>query len=1219
MESTSAPTDSFTSYQRQAVAARGNVLVMAGAGTGKTKTLVARCLDCLDRERSSLEEMLVVTFTEAAAAEMRLRLRQELEKKISATPGDEHLRHQSALFDLAHIGTLHGFCFKLIREHFHELALDPQLAVLDEGAARQLAGESLEELFKIHYEGEDRFSRAVQNLIQVQGNGRDESIRALVLRLHHYSQTRPDAGGWLAERLAEFSTTEPVRWQDWLLTAIHAWRNEWLPILDSLRQENEKAAELAGPLSRISTSFTRESAAEILKQALSADDNWPAKRKTVLRRPLENFFEEAKFLGSLASVTRDGDPLTEDWNWIRGPMETLVRLATEFARKFSDRKRADGVLDFHDLEQYALQLLWNFETWKPSAIAEFWRRKLRFVFVDEYQDINAAQDKIIAALSREGAAANRFLVGDVKQSIYRFRLADPKIFRAYAQNWHDAEGQTIALSENFRSRESLLGFVNSVFHLVMRQAVGGVDYDDDSSLKFGAPSARAALARAQEPAPRTELLLRWKNRLDDQAAENEGGTFAGLEESAREARLVAGHLRKCVAEKHRVWSEERKEFSDVQFSDMAVLLRSPRGQAELYAQEFERAGVPLAIVRGGFYDNIEILDLRSLLQLLDNPLQDVPCLAVLRSPLVGLSLAELAEIRLTLKDGYFWTATVSSARSGTGIPAALRAKLENFLNRFWRWRKLARQVSLSQCLEQILAETYYPEWLKTRPRGEQRVANLDSFLQLAQKFDQFQRQGLFRFLKFIEAQQEVEAEPEFAAASAGEAVRLMSIHQSKGLEFPFVVLAGLDKKFNERDLHGEIILDEKFGLCPRVKPPQTGGRYPSLPHWLAQKHQKRELRGEELRLLYVAMTRARDTLVLSTAVSDKKWESSWTKPASVTTQKIAAAGSFADWLGLWFAQNAGPLGATATSGRSTHCCWRFVDEAGPTGRQVGSPGEPSSGNPPDQIGDNSTDPIESLDDVLDDATTEKLRLMLTWQYPHEAATRRAAKSSVTELRRTAEETDDEAEKLFTAPAPPAAAAEPTPATPASPRIRKCEAASRRLNASEIGAAHHKFLQHIGLAETSNLAAEAARLLRENLLTADEHAVLDLAALGMFWESPLGRSICKQPPEAVKRELPFTARFSPPEIAIITGRPADKTLKDDFIVVQGVADLVVLLPEEIWLVDFKTDDLREGELAAKKQTYRPQLQLYASALEKIFSRKVTRRALHFLAIRQTVDV
>ncbi|MEI9863280.1 MAG: UvrD-helicase domain-containing protein [Limisphaerales bacterium] len=534
--------------------------------------------------------------------------------------------------------------------------------------------------------------------------------------------------------------------------------------------------------------------AEVLGQIVSADltANYPKGKAGKLRPALGDIFEEAKFLAALATMKGGDDPLAEDWNWVRDHMETLVRLAQEFGQQFSARKLTDGVLDFHDLEQFALKLLWSFSTGQPTDIAKMWRKKLNFVFVDEYQDINAAQDKIIAALARnsspsplegeragvrgesvvgsstvstisnapshpsssiplpfegrgklETTGGNRFLVGDVKQSIYRFRLADPKIFRDYARDWNGANGQVIPLSENFRSRESLLGFVNSVFPLLMRQDLGGVEYDEDAKLKFGSRETRLDFSIAKDSSPRTELLLRLKATVGDEV-QNEPGMdeLADLGEAEKEARLLALRLKELHVEGHQVWDDEEKLFRTVEWRDMAVLLRAISGKSEVFAMEFEQAGVPLVIARGGFYESSEISDLLSLLQLLDNPLQDVPCIAVLRSPLVGLSLDELAAIRLIVPREHFWTALVRSQNPEAGIQNETRGKIEKFLERFSRWRKLARQVSLSRCLEQVLAETHYADWLRThRPRGEQRHGNVHHFLNLAQKFDQFQRQG----------------------------------------------------------------------------------------------------------------------------------------------------------------------------------------------------------------------------------------------------------------------------------------------------------------------------------------------------------------------------------------------------------------------------------------------------------------------------------------------
>jgi ATP-dependent helicase/nuclease subunit A len=1258
--------DPLTPAQRRAVTARGNVLVMAGAGTGKTRTLVERCLHCLCAERASLDELLVVTFTDAAAAEVRHRLRRELENQAQENPGDPHWAAQLALFDTAHVGTLHSFCLKLVREHFYELGLDSQLAVLDEGEARLLADETLDAELQDHYAGQNELAGRVQQLIQTYGGGRDQAIRRLVLRLHDYAQTRPDAEGWLTRQIEKFAAPEPAEWRQWLADAIRRWRDEWLPVLENLKNGNEKATELseifgqkgsadvpaaksgvvpdlASPKSvrrdaersrpeACATPLFRETAAEILERIVSADGDWPAKRKTALRKPLESLFDEAKFLLSLATVKNGSDPLAEDWDWVRSPMGALLQLTRSFAARFAARKRDDGVLDFHDLEQFALKLLWDFGAGQPSSLAERWREKIRFVFVDEYQDINAAQDKIIQALSRDdrwgetaGAPAlaeeeggsrhpgNRFLVGDAKQSIYRFRQADPKIFRDYAEAWRGPNGQTIPLAENFRSREALLGFVNSVFELLMREEIGGVDYDADARLQFGAPEPRAALSLAQDPAPRAELLLRFKPGRDDAEAGDEAGAgdLAGMAETEKEARLLAIQLKQLINARQEVWDDGKKAFRAVEWRDLAVLLRSPANKAEAYAKEFERAGVPLMVERGGFYDSSEIMDLLSLLQLLDNPLQDVPAIAVLRSPLAGLSLDELAQIRLAARHGHFWTA-LNRWRDGA-VPerAATFSKVDNFLKRFSRWRELARQTSLSQCLESVLAETHYADWLKTRPRGAQRQANLERLLNLAQHFDQFQRQGLFRFLRFVEAQREAEVEPEVAPLAEENAVRLMSIHQSKGLEFPVVAVADLAKPFNLQDLRGEIIFDETLGLCPRVKPPGTGRRYPSLPYWLAQQRQRREQWGEELRLLYVALTRARDTLILTASVAGKKWETLWTKTGAVTPQAILSAQSCADWLGLWFAQNQGQSpkfdAAKATEGELPFLRWRIVDDDKLIAWWGERPREPlaeSSPALPDGLRGRSPHQLETLAPEM----KQKLRAALTWKYEFHAATARKAKSSVTALRRqAAEEGDDETEPLF----PERSFARPTRRDPKT-----------KLPAAEAGTAHHKFLQHLALENAGDAAAlelEAHRLEREKVLSAPERAALDLEAVAAFWNSADGRKIRGQPPDCVKRELPFTAKFSPAELDKIIGTKPEPGLADEFIVVQGVADLVVLLPKEIWLVDFKTDEVRANELPEKKRLYEPQLKLYAQALERIYARPVTVCWLHFFAARKTVDV
>jgi ATP-dependent helicase/nuclease subunit A len=374
MESARTQSDLLTPSQRQAVVARGNVLVVAGAGTGKTHTLVTRCLDCLCRERAALEEVLVVTFTEAAATELKQRLRTALEQSlhsqllgatnpVSAGEGgstiNQHLAEQLALFDTAPIGTLHSFCLRLVREHFYELGLDPELAVLDAGEARLLAEETLDEQFQSHYAGQTGLSVATQDLIQIYGSGDERPIRAMLLRLHHYTQTRSDADRWLGAQVTRFNSPEPREWHEWLRDAITGWRAEWLTALDELKSDNEKAAECREILLKLPEAFSLEQAASVSEMILVADGNYTARKKTALRKPLKAFFADAAFLHSLTPSESTRDPLAEDWDWVRGHMTALLQLAQEFGEQFAERKRADGVLDFHDLEQFALKLLWD--------------------------------------------------------------------------------------------------------------------------------------------------------------------------------------------------------------------------------------------------------------------------------------------------------------------------------------------------------------------------------------------------------------------------------------------------------------------------------------------------------------------------------------------------------------------------------------------------------------------------------------------------------------------------------------------------------------------------------------------------------------------------------------------------------------------------------------------------------------------------------------------
>ena len=502
---------SLNPAQQTAVLATGNVLVAAGAGTGKTSTLVQRCLRLLldPQHPCSLENILMVTFTEAAAAEMRGRIRDELQKRLGAatagSPEAELLEGHIALLDTARISTLHSFCLELIRHHFHELALDPQVLVLDERQTAPMTREVLDELLGDCYAGRNPLGGAARDLVQRYGRGSDTRIRELILALHRHAQSLADPARWLEERAAEFRQSTPAHWQLWLFESFLEWRTFWRPVIAPYAALSDNMEECAAALDPLPADLKAVAAAlERIVAAFRA--KW--KRGTVgtVRDPNEEFFDDALFLHSQlepATGPAQASPgltaLEQDWGWAAPPMLALLELSQEFTRRFSLRKRELGGIDFSDQEQMALELLR-----KPSIAAQ-WQRQFHHVFVDECQDINAAQDALITAISRSGPEASRFLVGDVKQSIYRFRLADPAIFRRYEDDWRadPALGQRIPLSGNFRSRESVLSAANSLFGLLMRRSVGGVDYDADARLVFGAgPQAGATGHPGRRPAPR---------------------------------------------------------------------------------------------------------------------------------------------------------------------------------------------------------------------------------------------------------------------------------------------------------------------------------------------------------------------------------------------------------------------------------------------------------------------------------------------------------------------------------------------------------------------------------------------------------------------------------------------------------------------------------------------------------------------------------------------
>ncbi len=1196
----------LTAQQRAALAARGNVLVAAGAGTGKTSTVTERCLQLVWQEKCSLEEILMVTFTEAAAAEMRERLRQRLrEAADQATPDSDDapwLAEQLALLDQAAISTLHSFCLGLVRRNFHTLGLDPACVVLDDSQTKPLIQTVLNELFLKHYADESPPAAAVRELIRTYGRGNDDDLRRLVVKIHQYTQTLASPPEWFAAQMELFSDESPTAWHKQFLAAVREWQREWREAIEPYVQGSKTVRACSVALEAIDANAGPAAIAIQLAAITAADGSkWDVLKKH-FRDPIKGFFESATFLLDLAR--NNGAALAEDWQWSRAPMLTLLRLVQEFGAAFAQAKRDLGGIDFADQEQFALQLLLDGDR-QPSAVARACREKFRFVFVDECQDINAAQDAILRAISRDGDDANRFLVGDVKQSIYRFRLADPRIFQKYQEEWaalRSQSGQTLALTENFRSAEGLLRFINPLFRRLMRPVVGGMSYDATAELQFGAPSTRAALSAKKDSEPRVRLHLLTKNEEattgnDESDSRNpRTAELTDLPTTEREALLIATELRQLKAREHRIWDRQTGDFRAVEYSDMVVLLRATTGRTEVFAKAFHHIGVPLLAGRAGFLAAQEVTDILNLLRLLDNPLQDLPLLAVLRSPFVGLSAEELVRLRMIERHGLLWNTLWRSEGPGVHDTSELTTKLQTFRRQFQSWRDLIRHSSLTHCIETALIETHYESLLLAGERGRERVANVRRLIEMARRFDPFQREGLFRFLQFINEQEEAEVSHPPAGTTHENAVRVMTIHASKGLEFPVVVVAGLGGRFNLRDLSGDILLNEDLGLAPKILPPNTRGKYPSIAHWHAAQRERRAALGEELRLLYVALTRARDTLLLVGSAARQDVLAHWQNPAPLTDHALLKANTYLDWLRLWFVNETKPGDWQGGNiGANGLLSWQFH-----TANVVAE-------SPRDLLADQTPDVLV----IPTPKQIAEIRNRIALRYAHESAVLEPAKTTVTALRRRiADETDDEARKLF----------QPKVSTQSAVTSRTN---ATRLSAAEVGVAHHTFQQFVAVQRTAtelDLRNEAEQMRVTGALTEEQLAALDFGALSHFWQSDLGAKLRKLPAPAINREMPFTARISASELqALNVLPPANPLPADDFIVVQGQVDLAVLLPEEIWVLDFKTDRVNADELSAKAAHYAPQLKIYALALARIYRRPVTHCWLHFLTARCTMAV
>lgn len=1240
---------SWTTEQQQVIDLRNrNILVSAAAGSGKTAVLVERIVKIITDKNHpvDIDHLLIVTFTNAAAAEMRERIGNAIEKALDEQPGNEHLLRQLTLIHNAQITTIDSFCLYVVRNHFHEIDLEPNFRIGDEGELKLLREDVLGRVLEQNYEEP---SEAFSDFVEGYASGRtDAALNEMILQLYEFSRSYP----W------------PEKWLD---SFVGAYRIE-------TREELDRAEWLA-PLTQ-NIRFVLKDCEQLLKQALAVtqQDDGPDMYEKAVRSDLEKYESLSKLTSfcelsvALSDIKYDrlassrgfeGDPdklelvkslreqakdvvkkLCRQYFFCSPEMmigqlertepmlEEVVRLTKQFADEFAAAKRRKNLVDFHDVEHFALQILVDEETEKAKKTAEEFRDTFEEIMIDEYQDSNEVQETLLRSISREERGENNiFMVGDVKQSIYRFRLARPELFMKKYDSYslEESTTQRIDLHKNFRSREEVLTCTNDIFYKIMVRSLGNVEYDAEAALY---PGASYPVSADFTP----EILLADSN--DELLEDTELSDKKTLE-----AKIVAEEIRHLMKTQP-VTDKATGELRAARYSDIVILLRSLSGWADSLVEVLNGNGIPAHTVSStGYFSTVEVQTVLSMLRLLDNPRQDIPMAAVLRSPMAGLTDEELAVLRLEdgsvpfheavleLAEGLYEEdgqkeisdseadseADQKQGRNADGkkeddIETTAHRKLLKFYKKYRQLRQLVPDTPIHELIEIILRETGYGHYVAAMPAGSRRTANLNMLLEKAAAYEKTSYKGLFHFVRYIDELQKYDVD--FGEADmVGEnedVVRIMSIHKSKGLEFPIVIVSGMGKNFNKQDTRSKMVLHPELGIGLDYMDGKKRIKSPTIAKKAIAKQIELENLGEELRVLYVALTRAKEKLILTGTLKDaaEKLEfyrqqanlsKAADRPLSYLTRE--GASGYLDWI----------LPAVLSYGDKYPV--RIVEAAELVLDEVENQLEQN---------EDLTERIEEIE-AADTQLVGQLKQRFLQRYPYQVDVLRKNKYSVSELKHRAMRERFEAEQEETVPA-----FLEEPVTPTIPLFIQREESVEQETANRgalRGTAVHRVMECYDFASEKSVQEQMEAVEKEEKITADMRALVKEQTVADFVSSETGKRMAlAQRGGALYREKPFVMGFTEEELENY-GFGADSNTdsceniykktdsdqekeeqkrirhEEDLTLIQGIIDVFWIEKDGIVLLDYKTDRVQQAKELIDR--YETQLKLYADALERVF--------------------
>ena len=1184
--------EKLTNEQQAAVDSRErSLLVSAAAGSGKTKVLVERLFSYVEREGANLDDFLIITYTRAAASELRGKIAKAINERMERDPGNYHLRQQMLRVYRADIKTVDAFCTSLLRENCHLLgedarghALRPDFRVLDENEAEVLRGRVLARTLEDFY---DHLTSGGTLLADTLGAGRDDSaLEQLVLELHAKLQAQPYEDKWLdAQRAFWRAVPEKIENTPYgkiLLNEVGRKARHCKSLLQRAAQEmcandalNQKYApafldasyQLEALEGKIAQGWDAARGVTIAFPRLAAvKDSDGGEMKARMKGLWDNCKETVKGFAELFAAS--SDEAVEDLRTMAPAMLALIDLTADFSRRYNEEKRRRNAADFSDQEHEAIRLLVA-ENGEPTELAALVSTRYREIMVDEYQDTNEVQNRIFDAISRKGE--NLFTVGDVKQSIYRFRLADPRIFLQHYNTWpplaaaDEHESAKLLLSRNFRSRKEVLEATNFVFRNVLSREMGELDYGEDEMLRPGASYAESSVCGAE-----FHLL-----DLPTQTGEHR------VRASEAEAAFVADYIRNMLSSKFPVQDDKTRELRPVREEDIVILMRSPSTRLLDYRRALESRGIRCAADAGeDFFASMEIAVLFSFLQVIDNPRQDVPLIAVLRSPLFGFVPDELAALRSQQRTGDFYDALLLSE---DGHSKAFLAVLRSL-------RDSAAHLSVRELLSEIYRKCNVLGIFGAMHRGAERKDNLLAFLELSEDFARTGRQGLFDFVRTLREQLASGEAAAMQTTHASSGVRIMSIHKSKGLEFPVVILSDLARRFSNMDFQSSVLVHPQLGLGPVCVDARRHIQYPTIARQALERTLRREAKAEELRVLYVAMTRAKEKLVMvhtQANAGGRVADLMALSDCPVLPEAVDSGKCMGDWIMLPLLQRSEAGALRAFAGQNSE--GRFFAEETPwtvcvhDGLQFAAPAQQSDAAAEERAPQREDLPADFA--------------ALSYRYPYAEQTAFPAKLTATQLKGRA--IDEEISENTTLP----------------PRLRnlckpKFLAGKTALTGAERGTALHLVMQDLDFfcePNEQSVRAQIEAMRAQRKLTDEQANAVDVRAIVRFLRSDLAARIRKS--KQVEREYRFSLLRPVRDFSSLDA--------DDSVLLQGVVDCFFEEDGELVVVDFKTDHVSRAQLDERAEHYRPQLEAYSMALTRVMRKKVKEKVLYFFSAGEEV--